>query len=279
MIQDIYPHKLNNSFREGMKIKPEDTVFCFKGREILVKTEDDTFPKGKDFKDCGDALYLFSMDNRDIYLLNDPVKVPEGYEYRHVRTLRKLLNGSEDKQYVIFAVMTALQLSGWYRDNRFCGRCGSPTEPGTDERKIVCPNCGRIVYPKIVPAVIAGVTCNGKILLTKYAGEKGKRVPYYALIGGFTEIGETLEETVKREVMEETGIRVKNIRYYKSQPWGLSDDILAGFFCEADGSCEIHVDRNELKTAVWCTPEEVELQPDNLSLTNEMMTVFKNGKI
>ena len=89
---------------------------------------------------------------------------------------------------------------------------------------------------------------------------------------------ETLEETVAREVMEETGIRVKNIRYYKSQPWGMAQDILVGFFCEADGEGNIHMDESELKYAEWVSREDIVLQPNNLSLTNEMIKVFKEGK-
>ena len=99
-----------------------------------------------------------------------------------------------------------------------------------------------------------------------------------ALVAGFTEIGETLEQTVAREVIDETGIKVKNIRYYKSQPWGIAQDILVGYFCEADGDDEIRLDENELKFAQWLKRDEIELQPDSISLTNEMMKVFKEGK-
>ena len=114
-----------------------------------------------------------------------------------------------------------------------------------------------------------------RILLTKYAG---RDFAHYALIAGFTEIGETFEETVQREVMEEAGVRVKNIRYYKSQPWGIVDDLLAGFYCDVDGNTRITLDRNELKEAVWVKREDVEGQPHDLSLTNEMMVVFREGR-
>lgn len=97
-----------------------------------------------------------------------------------------------------------------------------------------------------------------------------------ALVAGFTEIGETLEQTVAREVMEETGIRVKNIRYYRSQPWGIAQDLLVGYFCEADGDDAIRLDENELKYAQWVKRSEIELQPSDISLTNEMMRVFRN---
>ena len=79
--------------------------------------------------------------------------------------------------------------------------------------------------------------------------------------------------------MEETGLKVKNIRYYKSQPWGIAQDLLAGFYCDVDGSNIFHVDKNELKLAEWKSPDEIELQPDSFSLTNEMMRLFKERRI
>ena len=123
--------------------------------------------------------------------------------------------------------------------------------------------------------MIVGVIRGESLLLTKYR----RGYAHNALVAGFTEIGETLEETVAREVMEETGVKVKNIRYYKSQPWGMAQDILVGFFCEADGDDKIQMDESELRYAQWVKREEIELQPNNLSLTNEMMRVFKDGKI
>ena len=140
---------------------------------------------------------------------------------------------------------------------------------------MVCPDCGNVIYPRINPAVIVGVIRGDCLLLTKYR----RGYSHNALVAGFTEIGETLEETVAREVMEETGVKVKNIRYYKSQPWGMAQDMLTGFYCEADGDGEIHMDKNELKYAEWVKREYIELQPNNLSLTNEMMKMFKEGNI
>ena len=139
---------------------------------------------------------------------------------------------------------------------------------------MVCA-CGNTVYPRIMPAVIVGVRNGEKLLLTKYR----KGFAHNALIAGFTEIGETAEETVVREVMEEAGIRVKNITYYKSQPWGIANDLLLGFYCDLDGSEEITMDPGELKYAAWVRREEIVLQPDDYSLTNEMMAQFKKGNI
>ena len=111
-------------------------------------------------------------------------------------------------------------------------------------------------------------------MLTKYAGRAGA---WYALVAGFTEVGETIEETVHREVMEEVGLRVRNLRYYKSQPWSFSDTLLMGFWCEVDGDASITVDQTELKEARWFTREEMpdERVRDRASLTGEMIERFR----
>ncbi len=189
--------------------------------------------------------------------------------------IRELREKNQISQEMAFAAYTAKHLADWYRDNHFCGRCGGKMEHSKSERAMVCLRCGYTSYPRIMPAVIVGVIKGDELLITKY------RVGYRhnALIAGFTEIGETLEETVAREVMEETGIRVTNIRYYKSQPWGIANDILVGFFCEAEGDTNIHMDEKELKYAQWTRREDIVLQPDSYSLTNEMMKRFKDGEL
>ncbi len=121
--------------------------------------------------------------------------------------------------------------------------------------------------------MIIGIINGEKILITKYR----KGYVHNALVAGFTEFGETLEQTVVREAMEEVGLKVKNIHYYKSQPWALVQDILAGFFCEVGVADKIKMDESELKYAEWVSREEVELQPNDYSLTNEMMKIFKSG--
>ena len=129
-----------------------------------------------------------------------------------------------------------------------------------------CTGCGKVIYPRLNPAVIAGVINGDKLLITHYVRNRG--VTTNALVAGFTEIGETLEQTVSREVMEEVGLKVKNIRYYKSQPWGFSGGILAGFFCDVDGSDIITLDHSELSSAVWTDKNNITGQNDDYSLTN-----------
>ncbi|MBQ9613322.1 MAG: NAD(+) diphosphatase [Lachnospiraceae bacterium] len=274
MIQDIYPHIMYNQFRPGKSPADSDTVLYFKGNELMVRIEGDeiAYPKKKELPGITDFLYLFCIDEEDYYLARPGDEVcPEGYQFLPLRQLRRQASGPRDR---IFAAYTALQLNGWYNDNVFCGRCGSRTEHSVAERAMVCPSCGRVIYPRIVPAVIVAVRNGDEILLTKYAG---RGLGFYALVAGFTEIGETLEETVQREVMEEVGLHVKNIHYYKSQPWGIADDILMGFYCDVDGDTTIRLDTTELKVGEWVRRENVELQPDDFSLTNEMMKNFKEG--
>lgn len=273
MIQDIYPHKLHNEFIPDRPLDAEGLAFIIRGGDAVCRFEGDAvvLPRVRDFP--GEYRFLFELDETPCFLaVGDVDEAPAGWELAAVRSLRSRAKGPRE---MIFAAWTAFQLANWYRDNRYCGRCGGATHIARDERAVVCDACNRRIYPRIIPAVIVGVINGDEILMTKY---RGRDIPFYALIAGFTEIGETLEETVAREVMEEAGLRIKNIRYYKSQPWGIVDDLLAGFYCDVDGDTEIHMDANELKEAVWVRREDVTGQPNDFSLTHEMMMTFKAGK-
>ena len=214
-------------------------------------------------------IYLFSVGECAYFLSRGGEwgKIG-GFEYEKMFRLRGLFPGDER-----FAGVTAYHLFCWYEENRYCGSCGRELVLDTGMRRLCCPACGREVFPRINPAVIVAVYHGEELLLTKYADREYKK---YALIAGFTEIGETIEETVKREVMEETGIRVKNLRYYKSQPWGFSGSLLLGFFAEAEGDLTIHREEEELSEALWVKREDVCPSEEGISLTEEMMRVFKD---
>lgn len=284
MIQDIRPHKMDNQFRTGAVPKEDSPILLFEGdrtEKIMAHVSDGhmRYPLYREMPEGMTYTYLFSIDE-DSYFLASPdekakVSAPSGLTPVGIRELRPGYYHGDEDRHLIFAAYTASQLAGWYRDNRYCGTCAHRTVPSDKERALVCPHCGRMIYPRILPAVIIGVTDGDRILMTKYAG---RGIPFYALVAGFNEIGETLEETVSREVMEEVGLKVQNIRYYKSQPWGIVDDLLAGFYCDVEGSTQITLDTDELKEAVWVKREDVEGQPQDLSLTNEMMITFRDGK-
>lgn len=273
MIQNILPDILNNHF-EPFRPEEGDRVILFRGDRLAAHYDPEqavfSFPAWESFPGNVTAVYLFSVSGVRYFLLMDAELLPEGcawYTLREFRAEKQCTNTG------VMIAFTAWHLFQWYRTSRYCGACGTPTEFDSAERAMVCPKCGNRIYPRINPAVIVGVRNGDRLLLTRYQVGYG----YNALIAGFTEIGETVEETVRREVMEEAGLKVKNICYYKSQPWGIAADVLMGFYCDVDGDDTIHRDDSELKYAEWVRREDIELQPDSLSLTNEMMSVFKNG--
>lgn len=270
MIQDIYPSRLDNSFIKSTSGADDDVLFFDESGRLLTKIENGMllFNAGAN---ASKTVYLFSVDDKRYFLsLDKHTAPPDGFAFRTVRELRDSCSGKE-----IFIAFTAYHLWKWYDDNRYCGKCGGKFEIDDSERALCCPVCNAKIYPRINPAVIVGVTKGDSILITRYK----RGYAHNALVAGFTEIGETLEQTVEREVMEETGIKVKNIRYYKSQPWGMAQDLLMGFFCEADGDGNIRMDENELKYAEWVKREDIVLQPNELSLTNEMMKLFRDNKV
>lgn len=275
MIQDIWPSVFNNHF-ENFTASEKDIALYFEDEKLLCfydeKNKGLRFPCVSDFSNSK-STYLFSIDKTKYFLIPEVTSIPEGLSVFSFYTPRQLRDMPLSSKVDIFAVFSAYHLWKWYDDNKFCGHCGHDLEHDTIERALYCPKCKSKIYPRINPAVIIGILNGDKILITKYR----TGYAHSALVAGFTEFGETLEQTVEREVMEEVGLKVKNIRYYKSQPWALAQDILAGFYCEVDGDDTIKMDEGELRYAEWVSREEVELQPNDYSLTNEMMKMFKSG--
>lgn len=283
MIQDIAPHRYRNEYRPETPTV-EDRMLIYSDNKILMCINEQDgieFPKVGDLQSVVSdvkekAKYLFKIDDKNYYELRTPIiEAFDKWNYESLEMLRHT-----EPLYKAFAGITGFQIHKFYDEHAFCGRCGTKMKPQGSERAMMCPSCGKVVYPTISPSVIVAVLRDDKILLTKYQSTHSK-YRNYALIAGYAEVGETLEETVKREVMEEVGLKVTNIRYYKSQPWSFSDTLLVGFFCEADGDDEIVLEADELSEGKWFTKEEL---PDNrsgarISLTGEMIEVFRRGNI
>ncbi|MBR1642245.1 MAG: NAD(+) diphosphatase [Butyrivibrio sp.] len=282
MIQDIKPYTLNNHFDTEARLEPASRIIIIRDNNYLLNEKSleagiVEFPHTSDFDtELPDSnfAYIFTIgeDNFFLYISDKhkEFKIP-GYAYTQLNVIR----GKElSPKHMVYAAFTAYHLNTWYSTSIYCGRCGTKNEVDKKERAMRCPHCGNVIYPRINPAVIIGITdkATNKMVLTKY----NRGYANFALVAGFTEIGETMEGTVEREVMEEVGLKVGNIRYYKSQPWGIASDILMGYFCDVDGDTTIHMDNEELKLAKWFSPEEIELQPTPYSLTNEMMGLFKD---
>ena len=275
MIQELYPYKLDNQYKNAVP-KAGDRIISIRDHRMLVKEREDgtiDFPKieelGVRFQENGISRYLFSVDDTQFFLFRNLEL--EDYEYHTVGYLR-----GKAPKHLVYAGMVGWQLAGWYETHQFCGRCGQELVHDEKERMMKCPICGHMEYPKICPCVIVGVIHEDKILVTKY---RDRKTNYYALVAGFAEVGETIEETVHREVMEETGEKVKNLRYYKCQPWPFSESLLFGFFCELDGSDEITMEEDELSVAKWISRDELDVTCNDFALTNEMLAVFKDDKV
>lgn len=277
MIHDIFPKKFNNHYTE--KSPEEDSYIIFiREKSVLLKERggEISYPRFEEIPDGTEVTYLFSIDEENFFLAESDCAdslLQKGYEFCDSANFRRL-----SPKYMSFAGITAFQLGNWYKNNCFCGRCGEKLSHDSDERMLRCDACGNMVYPKISPAVIVGVTNGDKLLMAKYKGRE--HLPRYALIAGFAEIGEPIEDAVRREVMEEVGLRVKNIRYYKSQPWSFTDTMLMGFYCEVDGYDTVTVDKSELALAEWVSREDMgNIINDGITLTYEMITRFKENLI
>lgn len=275
MFQDL-DVRYDNSFRRD-RPTPESCALIYRGDAVLAKKEGGalrlpSFGALKGTVEEAAFRYAFSLGQTEFFLFDDTAAdCPAEADLAFVPS--REYRGLGPKP-AVFAAAAGESLHRWYGANRFCGRCGAPMQDSETERARVCPACSLTVYPKISPAVIVAVTDGDRLLLTKYQGRAFKR---FALVAGFNEIGESIEDTVRREVLEETGVRVKNLRFYKSQPWVFTDSLLMGFWCELDGSDRIKIQESELSEAGWYRREEIPADYSEISLTGEMIDRFRRG--
>ena len=269
MIQDIAPHRLRNDFSAKRTPSSEDWLLSYRGNAVLSAADGLRFPKIGDFS-VQTAHYAFSLDGVPCWLTLDELPQSEEWRYVDTKDYRAMT-----PQEIAFACTVGESLHRWYCANRYCGGCRTDLKDSRTERALVCPTCGAVRYPRINPAVIVAVTNGDRLLLTKYANRPFSR---YALVAGFCEAGESAEDTVHREVWEEVGLRVKNLRYYKSQPWAVADDLLLGFYCEVDGETTPCLRDGELKLAQWFDRDKIPDDYSEISLTGEMIDRFRRGK-
>ena len=284
MLQDLSFGSLDNQYRHHLP-QEDDYIVCVRGNEILLAQREDgtlTVPRMEEVEQWRGTWehwldepyrYVFTMQEKRFFLWLGAAGEcgDESYSYRPAALLR-----TPDSKDVCFAMMTAWHLYCWYRDNRFCGRCSHPTVHDDKERMMRCPSCGNMIFPRIAPAAIIALTNGDKLMLSKYAGRAYTR---YGLLAGFIEIGETAEEAVAREVMEEVGLKVKNVRYYKSQPWGIAGNLSVGYFCDLDGENDtVTLDETELASAEWFRRDSIPYTDEGISLTGEMIRIFQEGR-
>lgn len=191
-------------------------------------------------------------------------ELPAAGDWQFVR-VRDLFCQVPDEELAIAAY--AVRMIAYDRNTRFCGRCGNETLPLTTERAKKCPACGLVTYPRLSPAVIVLVQRDDRILLAR-----SPRFPpgMFGLIAGFVEPGENLEHALKREVLEETGIAVDNIRYFGSEPWPFPDSLMAGFTADYAGG-ELVVDAGEIESAFWFDRQNLPRIPEKLSISRALI--------
>jgi NAD+ diphosphatase len=215
--------------------------------------------------ETGNVQYLGRLGVEHCFACDVGPSVPAatGWEWRG---LRSLFGRLPDAHFALAG--RALQIVDWDRTSRFCGRCGSPTVPRTTERSRECPACGLVAYPRLAPAVMALVKREpGEVLLAR-----SPRFPpgMYSALAGFVEPGETLEQCLEREVLEEVGIRVKNVRYFDSQPWPFPHSLMIAFVADWAGG-EISIDGIEIEAADWFTLERLPQLPQPISISRRLI--------
>jgi len=212
--------------------------------------------------DAARGLGAPELDTRGLALKGDP---PEGFE---ITSLRVALGSLSPRE--VGAVVRASQLATFLDTHRFCGRCGTELADQEGELARKCPECTLVVYPRVTPAVIMLVRRGRQALLAR----NGRfPIPFFSALAGFVEMGETLEETVVREVREEVGIDVRDVRYFGSQPWPFPHSVMIGFTAEWSAG-EVKVDGVEIAEAHWFDPEALPRVPPPISIARQLIDAW-----
>ena len=226
-------------------------VFVIGAGTVLVRDHEDD--------DLETAIFLGTLDDRPCWALDlEPHTggVP----------LMGLWGQVDDVTFTVAG--RAVQLIEWARTHRFCGRCGAPTEAADGERAFRCPQCGLLAFPRLAPAIITLVErSDGHALLAR---GRTFPIPMYSCLAGFVEPGETLEEAVHREVYEEVGVRLANVRYWASQPWPFPHSLMLGFNAEWVGG-DIVIDETEIVDAQWFSPADLPALPPGISIARRLI--------
>lgn len=240
-----------------MKLK--ENSFVFRGEEVLIPEMDGIeLPRGLDYISTGKVDGVGTW--RELHVETDL----KGWRAVPRKGLWELIGEiSFAKANRLYAEMD------WRKNSRFCGRCGTPMKDGEDNGR-VCPKCGYRIYPIISPAVIVAVERGNRILLAHNSAFPSGR---YSVLAGFVDLGESLEETLKREIREEVGIEISDISYFDSQSWPFPRSLMVAFQARW-ASGEIEVDGKEIDSAGWFAPEDLPEIPGSVSVSRRLIDDF-----
>ena len=255
---------------------------AFIGREMVLRNDGSAL----DFNDIVNIQAsmpcdeLFAEPEYGICVLGIMRKDADGNETASLlppeyKTIAIRLYNAEQQEDTIIRISRAKGLLEWLRDTKYCSHCGAPLRPHATQTAMECQNCGKLTFPRIEPCIIVLVRRDNKILLAKHSQ---RNQDIYACIAGFMETGETAEQAVKREIMEETGLTVKNIRYFGTQSWPFPAQMMIGFTAEYE-SGEIKIQESEIQDAAWFTMDNCPATPKPGSIAYQMIHSFlKNEK-
>jgi NAD+ diphosphatase len=261
-------------------IKPQQNngtayFFYFKNREIALSNTEDcavVFPE-IDSERLIDYLtpshmFLGSKNNNSYYSMI--VKGDEPFlENLSFHSMRALLGKIDDE--LFFILMYGSHLAQWNMNSQFCGKCSGKTKAGSEEISRICMSCNHTIYPSPYAATITAIIKDDLILLARHAYIN----QIFTVLAGYVSPGESLEECVAREIKEEVNISVKNIRYFMSQPWGMTQALMVGFVAEYE-SGEIEVDNKEIIEAAWFSRDDLPVHPKSPSLAHYLIDAFIN---
>lgn len=268
---------LGDDFFQGIEMPPSlggDTYwFVFRDSDVLVRRDSAgvSLPRGQRMSPAGLALvrthYLGSLNGVDCCSgeVGKDSLPPEGYEFVNLRQL----HGVGDER-LFWIGGRAIQIVDWDRTHQFCGACGTATRLRVNERARECPTCGLTCFPRLAPAIIVLIEKGDEILL---AHSLNLAANVYSLVAGFVEPGETLEQAVVREVREEVGLEIKNIRYFGSQPWPFPHSLMVGFTADYAGGA-IRVEPAEVSDAAWYRYDRMPTIPGPISISRRLIDSY-----
>jgi NAD+ diphosphatase len=249
----------------------EDQWLIFSDDKLLVNLGDKTIPNCRIEKPFL-TTYLGYHNKRNLYAacIDTMDGIDSNWTFSNLRNIHNIISND----YLAIAGR-ALQLIAWYRNNSFCGRCGTKNFERDFERCLECPSCGLLIYPKLSPAIMVLIKCGKEILLARGPHFPAKQ---YSVLAGYIDPGETVEQCIEREVFEEVGLKVKNIQYFGSQPWPFSHSLMLAFSCDwHEGS--IKIDSHELEDAAWFNINNLPDLPPHLSIARYLIDSVMGSSI